>query len=67
LGSLNHDPAACLDSKRLSPSEAKSVLARIAQINGPPDSDNAREIIASKLDQLAARNAEIRANGEPDL
>jgi hypothetical protein len=36
-------------------------LARIAQINGPPDSDNAREIIASKLDQLAARNAEIRA------
>jgi hypothetical protein len=24
LGSLNHDPAACLDSERISPSEAKS-------------------------------------------
>jgi hypothetical protein len=32
------------------------ILARIAQINGPPDSDNAREIIAGKLAQLAARN-----------
>jgi hypothetical protein len=35
------------------------ILARIAQINGPPDSDNAREIIAGKLAQLAARNGEI--------
>jgi hypothetical protein len=35
------------------------ILARIAQINGSPDSDNAREIIAGKLSQLAARNEEI--------
>jgi|GEM_PF-4177446 len=35
------------------------ILARIAAQNGPPDSDNAREIIAGKLAQLAARNGEI--------
>jgi len=41
------------------------VLARIAQINGPPDSDNAREIIAGKLAQLAARNGEIGDSSGP--
>jgi hypothetical protein len=34
------------------------ILAKIANLNGPPE-DNAREIIAGKLDQLGARNGEI--------
>jgi hypothetical protein len=40
------------------------ILARINSINGPPDSDNAREIIAGKLAQLAARNGGIGDFGE---
>jgi len=41
------------------------ILARIAAQNGPPDSDNAREIIAGKLAQLAARNGEIGDSSGP--
>jgi len=42
------------------------ILARINSINGPPDSDNAREIIAGKLAQLAARNGRSPDSREVD-
>jgi hypothetical protein len=42
----------------------RHAIARVP--NGPPDSDNAREIIAGKLSQLAARNGEIGDFGGPD-
>jgi hypothetical protein len=54
--------AACgLDEKS---SVRARILARIAAINGPDEPD-AREIIAGKLDALAARNREINGDPEP--
>jgi len=41
------------------------ILARIAAQNGPSDSDNAREIIARKLAELAARDGEIGGPSGP--
>lgn len=40
------------------------ILARLEAMNG--HGDNAREIIAAKLDQLARRNAEIDGFGGPE-